>query len=164
MAHSSLEKGLLSSHSPEGSKLAVIQPGKVEGLTMFLEEINRISETTGEDRSGDWSGSGQGSTGMATTQGGATAVSARDHAIANLPAPARMQKDLEKHIRIEVKMLRKQARAITRLNKPGAAYHLNQLYSRIHHLNALLAEIFEASYEVLKRLFIRVFIDRQTIL
>ena len=75
-----------------------------------------------------------------------------------------MQKQLEQHIRSEVKKLRKQARTIARIGKPGAAYHLNNLYARIHHLNALLAAILEASYDVLKRLFIRVFIDRQPIL
>lgn len=74
-----------------------------------------------------------------------------------------MQKQLAEHIRVEVKKLRKQALQISRMSRPGAAYKLNELYARIRHLNAILAELFEASMDVLKRLFVRVFIDKQTI-
>jgi hypothetical protein len=128
---------------------------------MLVAEINELpAETTGEDRSGDWSGAS--GTAMAT-QGAQQGTSARDQAIANLPAPAQMQKQLEAHIRAEVKELRKQTRLIVRSRKPGSAYALAQMYAKIRHLNALLADLLEASYDVLKRLFVKVFVDRQAI-
>ena len=40
----------------------------------------------------------------------------------------------------------------------------NKFNKRIRRLNSLIAEILEASYEVLKRLFIRVFIDKQSVI
>ena len=129
---------------------------------MLVAEINELpSEGLGEDRSGDWSGSGGGTQTAAT--GGAQQTSARDQAIANLPATINMQKQLEAHIRSEVKQLRKQTRQIIRSRKPGSAYALAQLYAKIRHLNALLADLLEASYDVLKRLFVKVFIDKQAI-
>jgi uncharacterized protein (DUF2344 family) len=82
----------------------------------------------------------------------------------HLPSTDKMQKTLKKEIRKEVKSLRKEVRRITRTTKPGKAYKLNSLYARIRRLNAMIAELAEASYEVLKRLFVRVFIDKQTIL
>jgi hypothetical protein len=151
----------------ESAPSVVSQPAKIEmqaQLGAFLEEVNRISETSASGPGEQWSGSGSKAVAAKGSQASATAVSARDQAIAAIPVPAVMQKELEKHIRAEVKQLRKQAQMIARMSKPGAAYHLNQLYTRIHHLNALLAEIFEASYDVLKRFFIRVFIDKQPIL
>lgn len=140
----------------------VLQPGKEKNLAMLVAEINELpSEGLAEDRSGDWSGAGGA---VAATGGGATQqLSARDQAIANLPVPAAMQKELEAHIRSEVKQLRKQTKLITRSRKPGSAYALAQLYAKIRHLNALLAELFEASYDVLKRMFVKVFIDKQPI-
>jgi len=130
---------------------------------MLVAEINELpSENMAEDRSGDWSGAGGA---VATTGhgGGTQQMSARDQALASLPQPAAMQKQLEAHIRSEVKDLRTQARVIIRSRKPGSAYALAQMYAKIRHLNALLADLLEASYDVLKRLFVKVFIDRQTI-
>jgi hypothetical protein len=169
MASASPEKNIGQFKSPESAPSVVSQPVKIEShltgqLGSFLEDINRISESAGSRPGEQWSDGSGSSTAVATTGGSAAAVSTRDQAIANIPAPTLMQKQLEKHIRMEVKQLRKQAQAIARMNKPGAAFHLNQLYTRIRHLNALLAEIFEASYEVLKRLFVRVFIDKQSII
>ena|SRR3989344_8389933 len=155
---SSVESEALENHQ-------VMQPTKAEtfrGLDLFIEEINRISETAAGQASEQWSGSG--TTAVAQTGSAQTGTSWRDQAIANLPPTAVMQKQLEQHIRMEVKKLRKEANRIARIGKPGGAYHLNNLYSRIRHLNALLAELLEAGYDVLKRLFIRIFIDRQTIL
>ena len=155
------EKGLLAPDGAPDRGQNVLQPGKAEGLAMLVAEINELpSETTGEDRSGDWSG--QTGTAMATT-GGAQQTTARDQAIANLPAQTQMQKRLEAHIRAEVKELRKQTRLIVRSRKPGSAYALAQLYAKIRHLNALLADLLEASYDVLKRLFVKVFVDKQAI-
>lgn len=154
------------SASPEAAPSAVVsQPMKVDlngQLGSFLEEIGRISESSPSGPSNDGP---MGSGGAVQTAGGSTpVVSARDEAIANIPAPRIMQKQLEAHIKAEVKKLRKQAKTIARINQPGGAYRLNLLYMRIHHLNALLSELLSSSVEVLKRLFIKVFIDKQTVL
>lgn len=161
MNPSSPEKGLLApSGAPERSQ-SVLQPGKAEGLAMLVAEINNLpGETTTEDAASDWPSSG--GAGM-TAQGAQQGSSARDQALANLPVPAQMQKQLEAHIRSEVKELRKQTKLIIRSRKPGSAYALVQIYAKIRHLNALLADLLEASYDVLKRLFVKVFIDRQPI-
>lgn len=101
---------------------------------------------------------------MVQTSGTQTSQpSARDQAIAQIPVVAIMQKQLEAHIRNEVKDLRKQARQIIRSRKPGSAHALAQLYAKMRHLNALLADLLEASYDVLKRLFVKVFVDKQSI-
>jgi hypothetical protein len=158
---SSPEKGLQApSGTPEGSR-SVLQPGKAEGLAMLVAEINELpSESTGEESSGDWSGAGGA---VATTNGGSSTVSARDHMLAHLPPAPEMQRQLEAHIRNEVKQLRKQTRLIIRSRKPGSAYALAQLYRKIRHLNALLADLLEASYDVLKRLFVKIYVDKQPI-
>lgn len=153
--------------SLEAAPSVVTQPVKIETggqlLGSFLEDINKMSENApsgpGEQGTAGTSGA------MVQTAGGSSpAVSSRDEAIANVPTAKVMQKQLEAHIKAEVKKLRKQARTIARINQPGGAYRLNQLYTRIHHLNALLAELFSSSVEVVKRLFVKVFIDKQTVL
>lgn len=161
MANTPLEKGSLIPSQQSEAPLAVVQPSHME-FAALLEDIGKITEHGTEDHSGDWSGSG-GKVATRGTQAASTQVSPRDRAIANLPVVAVMQKELEKHIQQEVKKLRRQAKSIARISHPGAAYRLNQLYSRIHRLNAILAGLFEASVDVVKRLFIRVFVDRQTI-
>ncbi len=166
MAKTSPEKNTLAPRGVEMAPGRVVQPVKLDlsaQLGGILEEVNRISEAASENPSEQLGANG---TGGSMQQGGsqAGALSARQQAIANLPAPKVMQKQLEKHIRSEVKKLRKQAKTIARISHPGAAYHLNQIYASIRRLNALLAEMLEASYDVLKRLFVRVFIDRQPIL
>jgi hypothetical protein len=152
--------------SPETAPSAVVsQPTKLDlggQLGPLLAEIGRISESSPSGPSNDGPSGGGGS--MQTSgSGSAPVVSARDLAIANLPAPKVMQKQLEDHIRTEIKKLRKQAKTIARINQPGGAYRLNMLYMRIHHLNALLHELLHSSVEVVKRLFIRVFVDKQTV-
>lgn len=150
--------------SIETSKLIVRQPTKLAELTSLLETFEnlsaRVSEKSGEDRSGDMGGGGGGS-----GQGSAK-PSARDAAIAAMPAATQQQKRLEKHIRDEIRKLDRQAKlaAMGSISKPGSAHALNDLYAKIRRLNGLLSEILEASVEVLKRLYIRVFIDRQQIL
>lgn len=139
---------------------------RVAGLESFLEDINslemgKVGEVMGEDTSArDTGGSG----GFTAGGSAATGTSQRDLAIANLPPQQVMQKQLEKYICAEVKKLRKQTRAIARIHGPGAAYHFNRLYARIRQFNTLLEALLEASVDVLKRFFIRVFIDRQSIL
>jgi hypothetical protein len=165
--HTNPERQNTPNASPEAAPSAVVtQPTKLDlggQLGPLLAEIGRISETGSAGPSND----GPGSTGGAIQtagSGSAPVVSIRDQAIANLPAPKVMQKQLEAHIRTEIKKLRKQAKVIARINQPGGAYRLNLLYLRIHHLNALLHELLSSSVEVLKRLFIRVFVDKQTVL
>lgn len=152
--------------SLEQASANVSQPQKLphlEGMMELLSEIDRISEKTGEDRSGDWSGTSPGA-GAVARSSGQTGMSPRDIAIAGIPAPAAMVKQLEAHVLSEVKELRKEIRTVTKLKSPGGAYRLNELYTKLRRLHALLAELLEASYDVLKRLFIKVFIDKQPIL
>lgn len=149
--------------SIETSKLIVRQPTKLAELTSLLETFEnlsaRVSEKSGEDRSGDMGGGSGGGQGSAKP-------SSRDAAIAAMPAAVQQQKRLEKHIRDEIRKLDRQAKlaAMGSISKPGSAHALNDLYAKIRRLNGLLSEILEASVEVLKRLYIRVFIDRQQIL
>ena len=162
---SSSEKG--GSAVPEHTERAniVVQPKhQLEQLNQLLNALDkvesisqRVSESSGEDRSMDMGGA-------AGTSGSTKGISPRDQAIANLPEPVLMQKQLERHIQKEVKKLTKEAARISRLQKPGAAFYLNELYARIRRLNALLHELWDTSVEVVKRLFIRVFIDKQPIL
>lgn len=161
------EKAPLSPGSAEVQK--VVQPlpvGKVPGLQDFLEamnslELGNVGETMGEDTSAHDAGSGAGFARGGTAGG---TMTARELAIANLPPPSVMQRQLEKHIKTEVKKLRRQARRVAHIHGPGAAYHLNRLYARIRQFHTLLNALLEASVEVVKRFFIRVFIDRQPIL
>lgn len=124
--------------------------------------IDKVSERMGEDRSGDLGAGGVARTGSGTGDDTSTA-SARQQAINNLPEPKIMQKSLEKHIHKEVHQLNKQVKKLTKAAKPGNAYKINQMYARIRRLNGILSELMEASYDVLKRLYIRIFIDKQKI-
>ena len=157
------EKGASHTESSEQqSALVVEQPHKLEGLLETINLLNTISERASEDRSGDMGGGG----GTATTQGDQkSGTSARDDAIANLPTEHVLRVQLKQHIEKEVKVLQKEVRrAARRATKPGSAYQLNKLYARIRRLNALLTTIMETSYDVAKRLFIRIFIDKQPVL
>jgi len=155
------EKGPETQPSAEKQMLVVQQPEKIESLLSSLDDIESFSERIGEDRSGDMGGAG---TGTGGTKGDDQAqVSIRDKAIANLPAEEVMQIEIQKHIKKEVKDLRRQVRKVEHIRKPGAAQKLNEIYARIRRLNGLLSEILESSYEVVKRLFVRIFIDKQSI-
>lgn len=158
---SSPEKGPLSpsSAAPESRTL---QPIKAEaGIRDFLENINAISESgsarAGEDLPAKSGGKASGTTAVQTR------TQTREETLASLPAPAVMQKEIAKHIKMEVKKLRREARRVSRVSQAGGAHNLSQLYARIHRLNALLHELFEASIDVLKRLYVRIFVDRQAI-
>jgi len=153
------EKGSFTPGSPEHQNaLVVAQPQKLEGLLETIDLLERVSERIGEDRSGDLGAAG----GTGKSGSAQAGQSARDKAIANLPVPEMMRKQLTKHIEKEVKVLQREVRrAARRISKPGSAYKQNELYAQIRRLNALLAHILEASIEVLERLFIRIFIDKQ---
>ena len=161
--NSTPEQSLTAAPSVETQKLVVSQPNKLQelnNLLLSLENLDRkVSEKTGEDRSGDLGAAGA-SGGKAAT----SSTSTRDEAIAQIPAPTIMQQKLRKHIKKEMQDLEKMARHVGKSAKPGSAYKQNQIYSRIRQLNALLRQLVEASVEILKRFFIRVFIDKQPII
>ncbi|MDA0376162.1 MAG: hypothetical protein O3A80_02535 [bacterium] len=142
------------------TNLVVTQPEKFEGLLETISLMDKISERMSEDKSGDLGGGGS-STGKGDDD---DSVSARAQAIANLPDTPQMRKELGVYIQKEIKVLRKEVRRKAfRASKPGSAYKLNDLYSKIRRLNSLLAELMETSVDVLKRIFIRVLIDKQSI-
>ena len=141
--------------------LIVSQPKKLEGLLETLTLIDKISETVGEDRSGDMGSGGKGSGKGDDDQ----KISLREQAIANLPDTPVMQRRLRAHIEKDVKKLRREIkRATSRASKPGAACKLNTLYARVRRLNSLLSDLFNASQEVLKRLYVKIFVDKQTVI
>lgn len=160
------EKGPNQLATVETAKLVVNQPQKLQELNLLLESFDaldrRVSERTGEDRSQDLGSAGSSAAGAAGQQ---TQASPRDVAIAAMPAePAVLQRELASHINAEVRRLHTLAKKVTRASRPGDAFRLNEIYARIRRLNALLAQVFEASMELLRRLFIRVFIDKQPII
>ena len=168
MASLSAEKGPSTLLSVESSKFIVRQPAKLKELNNLLETFEnlnaRVGERVGEDMSGDLGGAGAG-TGTSGQQGDDTAISPRDAAIMKMPtAPEILRQKLGGHIHTEMRKLEKLARRAARSSKPGAAHSLNEIYAKIRRMNALLHELLNTSIEVLKRLFIRVFIDQQPIL
>ncbi len=164
MAAATPERGLDTQKSPEtvSQPSKAIQLEQVEGLSEFVDQINQIKEHASDTAGEQWAG-GSGTQKAVTTTGQQQGASARDMAMANLPPAKTMQKELEKHIKEEVKKLRKQAKTITRVGQPGGAHKLTLLYRQIRHLNSLLAAIWDTSLDVLKRLFVRVFVDKQSI-
>lgn len=163
---SSADKKMGSMNSVETSRLIVRQPGKLQELTNLLETFEnlsaRVSERSSEDRSGDMGGAGAGA--AAGSQQGTQGATARDLAIKNIPVAAIMKGRLTQHIRQETRRLEKLADKVARSSAPGSAHTLNELYAKIRRLNSLVYDILEASVEVLKRFFVRVFIDNQPIL
>lgn len=159
-----VERSAGAGGAPEHAPMQVVQPQKLDlsSVAEVLADIGNVAEAAGEDRSGDWSGSAGGRPGM--TVAGDHAVSPRDRAIAAAPAPTVMLRKLERHVVTEIKTLRRDIRRVTRIRAPGSAHHLNELYTRLRRLNALLRSLVEASVEVVKRLFVKVFIDKQPIL
>lgn len=155
------EKQAQNIESAENKNLIVTQPEKFEGLLETITLMDKVSERMGEDRSGDMGGGGSGQSGKGDDD---DATSARAQAIANLPETPEMRRELGSYIQKEIKVLRKQIRRQAfRASKPGSAHQLNELYGKIRRLNSLLSELMEASVDVLKRLFIKVFVDKQTI-
>lgn len=155
------EKQALSAESTEKINLVVAQPEKFEGLLETISLMDKVSERMGEDKSGDMGGGGGG---QSSGKGDDDGTSTRAQAIANLPDAPEMRKELGIYIQKEIKGMRKQIRhKAFRASKPGSAHQLNELYSKIRRLNSLLAELLDTSVDVIKRLFIRVFIDKQSI-
>ncbi|MCK5016045.1 MAG: hypothetical protein KAS32_03145 [Candidatus Peribacteraceae bacterium] len=138
----------------------VSQPHKLEGLLDTISLMDKVSERIGESKAGDLGGGGVATGGTQTDD----TTSDRKKALANLPEPKVMQKKLEKQILIEIKKLNKEVKYLTRLSKAGKAYDMNETYSRIRRLNDLLHDLLNASFDVMKRLYVRIFIDKQDIL
>ncbi len=146
-----------------GNKLIVRQPAKLAELGKLLETFDNLNARVSERSSGpaqDWSGG----SGAGAGQKGDDDVSPREKAIQAMPVPEIVRQQLEQHIEKEVAKLEKSARALARARKPGSAFHLNELYAKIRKLHSLMGRLVELAEDVLKRLFIKVFIDRQSIL
>ncbi|MFA4875625.1 MAG: hypothetical protein WC690_09840, partial [bacterium] len=84
-----------------------------------------------------------------------------DQAIANVPAPGVMQQKLISHLEKEIAAIEKQAIHLARSRRRGSAYLLSELYRKIRRLTAIIADLLEASAEMIKRFYVSVFIDRQ---
>jgi len=155
------EKGKEVAPSIGGAPLVVQQPQKLESLLETIDLIDSFSEKIGEGP-GEMGPAGAGP--AAAGAGAQPQASWRDQAIASLPESKVMQKHIEKHLQKEVKKLNREVRRISRFSKPGSAHKLNELYAHIRRLNGLFTEILEASFEVLKRLYIRIVIDKQSVI
>lgn len=154
-----LSTGPESAPAAPSRSLIVSQPEKLEGLLETINLMATVSERMGEDRSGDLGSSG-GSSGQQGDD--STQVSARDKAIAAIPAVPVMQKQLQEHIAQNIKSLRQEINQQTvKGSKAGSAYKLNELYKRIRRLQCFLSDILSASTEIVQRIYIRVFIDKQ---
>ncbi|MBT3292771.1 hypothetical protein HN512_02095 [Candidatus Peregrinibacteria bacterium] len=154
------EKGKsVESNLEQSDALIVSQPKKLEGLLETISLIDKVSEKLGEDKSGDMGSGGQ----TSMSKSSKSSSSSRAQAIANLPEPRVMQKSLEKHIHHEVKLLQKKVKKITKESKEGNAHKLNELYAHMRRLNGILSELVEASYDIVKRLYVRIFVDKQNI-
>jgi hypothetical protein len=140
-------------------KLVVSQPEQLKDILSEIEHITEdINESAQEDIKSQGTKHGRGG------QKSNGTMTNRKSALAALPSSKKMESELKRHIQKEIRTLRREARRIIRLSKPGSAYQLNMIYARIRRLNALLSNLFQASVEVLKRFFIRIFVDNQSIL
>ena len=159
MTDKSVEKGPESGKEINQQSITVSQPQKLEKVLETINLMESIGERIGEDKSGDMGGTGTGKTGTA-----AATQSWRDQAMANLPSEPMMQAQLQKHIKTEVKKLRKEVRrAACKASKAGSAHKLNELYARIRRLNGILKELYSSSVDTIKRLYVRIFVDKQTV-
>jgi hypothetical protein len=157
----SIEEGPRAQESAEAKHLVVTQPDKFQGLLETISLMDKVSERLGEDSSGDMGSDGSGGK---SSQGDDGTTSTRASAIANIPDTPEMRKSLGVYIQKEIKILRKQARKKKfHASAPGSAHQINDLYSKIRRLNTLFTELMETSVDALKRLFIKVFIDKQTL-
>jgi hypothetical protein len=145
---------------PSAAPLLVKQPDRMKSLMDHIDSF--VSENVREDISGDLGGGG-GGTGDGDDDDNQQ-PSAREIALKSLPTPQVMQERIANHIEYEVKNLRKDLRKVDRLRKKGAAYKLTKLYARLRLLNSLLKSVLDASGEVVQRIFVRVFIDKQPII
>lgn len=137
----------------------VFQPQKLKEIVEVVDLMGTVAARVREDNSSDMPGAGGG--GAAQGSGQKTGTSARDDAIANIPAIAVMQKKLVENLEREVRIIEKQARGLKTSNARGNGYLLSELYRKIRRLRSLIGEILHASAEMIKRFYVSVFIDHQ---
>lgn len=161
-AEKSGERHESADHSPNIASLVVKQPPKLQSLLVLLSDLEKISEVVSEENSQDLGlGTSPGGTISSGRGTGGTGVSLRDQSIRSLPSTEIMRVRLTRHMQREVKQLEKSARRLARSTKKGSAYLLNELYAKIRKIQALIGELVEATAEIVKRLYIRLFIDHQ---
>ena len=158
--NSAPEKGSNSLTHSEAVNGRVFQPAKLTEIMDMIDLMGEYSERVREDRSHDMGGGSGAMTTQKANSGGGT--SPRDAAIAKLPVPPVMQKQLITHIKGEIKKLSGQAHGISHITaNRGSAYLLNEIYKRIRRLSTLIDEIISASADMIRRFYIALFIDHQ---
>jgi len=146
--------------SINATQLVVHQPPKLQSLLTLLSDLERISEVLREESARDLGSSGGTGSSIKGSAAGA-GVSLRDQAIRSLPSTEAMRHKLTKHLQHEVRELEKRASRLARSGKKGSAFLLNELYAKIRRIQSLIAELVEAAADVVRRLYIRLFIDHQ---
>ena len=147
--------------SPNVISDKVFQPPKLREIVEVIDLMGTVASRVREDKRGDLPTAGGTAAGTGTAQTGTTA---RDEAIAKIPAPAIMQQKLVEHIRREVRTVERQAKTLSKSQKPGSAYLLSELYRKIRRLSSLISELLAASTEMIKRFYVSIFIDRHPII
>jgi hypothetical protein len=142
------------------ARLIVHQPEPMSNLLEVLGSLERVKERISDDKSGDLGGS---SGGGGSSQAAKDDVSIRDKAIASLPSDIVMRDKMKKHLRREVKELERSISRASKSTKQGGAYTLNELYARIRKIQGLIFELIDATTDLVKRLYIKMFIDRQKV-
>ena len=140
-------------------KLTVKQPERIQSLLTVLSDLESISERVSETAEGDLGSGGPASAGSGGS--GDDSQSARAQTIKSLPSTKVMRGKLTKHLEHEVHQLERKAKRMARRSGKGKAYLLNELYARIRKIQSLIAELIEATAEVVRRLYIRLFVDNQ---
>ncbi len=135
----------------------VFQP-KLAGVMEVIDLMGTVASRVREDKSGDMGGGG--STGQAATKSG---VSARDEAIAAVPETVVMQKKLIEHLETEIQRVEKEARRLSRSRARGAAFSLSEVFKKLRRLTAMISSLLQASADLIKRFYVSVFIDNQSI-
>jgi hypothetical protein len=145
------------SEKTENAPSVVFQPPALKEVVEVINLMGTVSNRIREDNSGDVPAAGGG----AQSSGNQSGTSTRDEAIANAPAIPVMQQKLVEELRKEVAKIEKQAKALKRSGDRGSAFALNELYRKIRRLSNLIAEILQASADMIKRFYVSVFIDKQ---
>lgn len=143
------------------ARLTVMQPEKLGDLLNTISLIDKISERSSGGPANDFttSSGASGGTKQDDTQ------SVREKAIAELPSMHIMQKNLETRMNGDIKKIYKQLQTSgLKAHKPGSAYRYSVLYGKIRRLRSVMAATFSASADVIRRLYIRIFIDKQEVL
>lgn len=145
--------------APEAYKLTVRQPEQVKDLIKLLEILEGVTEAVGVQPPGASAGS------VAGMQGddAGDRSSLREQALAHLPDTPVMQRKLISSLEHEVSHLKRQARRAALKMRRGGACALNEIYAKIRKIKVMIAEILEATREIVERLYVRLFIDGQPI-